>query len=160
MDSRTSTVAPTPSPTESESDRTPSLSPIGFVSPTPCPRLKKTSAEDGALKVSSGRIQLPIRTLITPDADVKASPQPLQQSPEPCSPASGLPRVIIVYQNGCHSRLRSVYDKYTRKYIYHHARDGHKQIRMTFIQGKLESLEDVATKDLIYVRGVTHKKGV
>ncbi|KAI1473227.1 uncharacterized protein F4812DRAFT_455042 [Daldinia caldariorum] len=160
MDRQTSIATPKSSPATSGGDQTPSPSPtIGLLSPTPCPYRKATLVEDDASKASSTgqtQVSLQIRT-VTPHVEVTTPPQSLPQSPEPRSPASGLPRVIVVYQNGYPSRLRSVYDKNARKYIYHHTRDRHRQIRMTFVQGKVESIEDVATKDLIYVRGVTHK---
>ncbi|OTB14537.1 hypothetical protein K445DRAFT_12792 [Daldinia sp. EC12] len=153
MDSRASTVTPTPSPSK---DWTPPLSPTtGF--PSPVPSTKKTPAEKDTPEASDKQLSAsPPEGTPVSDTGVATSPRS-QQSPEPRRLVLGLPRVIIVYRNGCQSRLHSVYDKKTQNYIYRHDRDRGKSIQMTFRQGRLESLEDILSGDFIYIRGVTHK---
>ncbi|KAI2618612.1 hypothetical protein GGS26DRAFT_595903 [Hypomontagnella submonticulosa] len=77
-------------------------------------------------------------------------PSPRRLRPRP-------PRLVIIYQDGVFGRLVSIYDKRTREYVYHHGRDAHKPIRMTFLRGRIEALQNASTDKLIYKNGVTHK---
>ncbi|KAI0849855.1 hypothetical protein F5Y00DRAFT_261303 [Daldinia vernicosa] len=91
------------------------------------------------------------------DTSVATSSQS-QPSPEQHRPTSTLPRIIVVFMNGCHSRLRSVIDRETGERIYDHERDKDKPIEMSFVQGKLQSLQDTDEGHFIYIRGITHRK--
>ncbi|KAI1662073.1 hypothetical protein F4813DRAFT_384787 [Daldinia decipiens] len=152
MDSQSRTATPTPSPT---TDWTPKLSPTTpdlFFIPS-----KQSQVKDSAPGASAE--STPVSSSGESIADTAVStPSRSQPSPERHGLASALPRVIIIYQNGCHSRLRSIYDKEDREYIYHYDRDADKPIRMAFVKGQIESLQDVHTGRFLYIRGITHKK--
>ncbi|KAI0101937.1 hypothetical protein F4776DRAFT_496835 [Hypoxylon sp. NC0597] len=64
-----------------------------------------------------------------------------------------LPRFIKIYQDGCRCRLRSIYDRAEKKYIYHHERDVNMPIEMTFSQGKIVALRNIETDKFIWVSG-------
>ncbi|KAI0386526.1 hypothetical protein F5Y04DRAFT_276132 [Hypomontagnella monticulosa] len=81
----------------------------------------------------------------------------LRQEPDQtASPEPSPPRLIKTYRDGVLGRLVSIYDTTTREYVYKHDRDAHKPIRMTFLHGKIESLQDADTGKFIYQKGVTH----
>ncbi|KAI1649365.1 uncharacterized protein F4817DRAFT_363694 [Daldinia loculata] len=152
MDSQSRTATPTPSPTTDwtpkQSPTTPDLSSL--------PK-KESRVKDSAPGASVESTPVPSSGESIADTVVATSSQS-QPSPERHGLASALPRVIIIYQNGCHSRLRSIYDKEAREYIYHHNRDADKPIRMAFVKGHIESLHDINTGRFLYIRGITHKK--
>ncbi|KAI2628885.1 hypothetical protein GGR54DRAFT_651682 [Hypoxylon sp. NC1633] len=61
-----------------------------------------------------------------------------------------LPRMIIVYGNGYPSRLRSIFDRDQRKYIYKYDEHADKPIRMIFKDGKIEYILDTRTGKYLY----------
>ncbi|KAI0113305.1 hypothetical protein F4814DRAFT_460457 [Daldinia grandis] len=149
MDTQRRTATPTPSTTGSWTARqfptTPDMSSI--------PHNEKTSGGDSASK-PPGESSLGEPIIDT----VVALSLQSQPSPKRPDPASTLPRVIIIYQNGCNSRLHSIYDRKAHKHIYHHDRDANKPIKMAFTKGHIESLQDIRTGDFLYIRSITHKK--
>ncbi|KAI1387365.1 uncharacterized protein F4822DRAFT_430117 [Hypoxylon trugodes] len=75
-------------------------------------------------------------------------PEPVQQRPYNLRPRS--PHFVIIYEDGHHGRLRSVYNRITRQYVYQHRRDQNKKIRMSFVRGKLERLQNIRTQEILF----------